>query len=188
MGLKIPVRRKSYEAYKPSQYLAITVDIVPTDPPPKERETGKLLDYWTFIFRFAEGEYMGKTISSNVPAKITPKSKLNGWLNAYGINAVEEYVDKDFDSDAVKGKHINIIVENKVSGDDTFSNVTGLAPLLDSQKKTLAEKKVAPVAAPVAAAPKPAAEAVVQKDVVPEPKKEEPKPEPKKISADQIPF
>jgi len=115
---------------------------------------------FTIIESREHPEVVGSTITGMTSTKVSPKSKMFAWLQAFGVIMGES---EEFEMDTLLGQRVKLKVENTtkksvVDGRDheiTYSNVKALAAYNASLQQ--------PAAAPPTAAPVPAAAtAIVQ--------------------------
>lgn len=136
-----------------------------------------------FVLLDESGEETNIKVKGRCPQNFSPKSKLDAWLGAFGIPTIA--VGEEFDTDMVLNRYVNVQTGNtqgkkKIEGTDkypTFSNVIGLFPLMEPQKKLIATKAapkgapkpvtVVPASAPAAVASAPATMAQPPAAVVP---------------------
>ena len=121
---------------------------------------------WTFTI-VEPTEYANTTVTAMSSQKVSPKSKLYSWLQAFGINLG---TDDDFELNNLLGKMIKVRIKNNtkssiVDGQErvtTYSNVDALSQYIPAQAPTQAPTQ-APAQAPAQAAP--VANTVPQQDL-----------------------
>lgn len=95
---------------------------------------------WTFTIQ-APQDYVGVQVTAMSSTKVSPKSKMFGWLQAFGVILNP---DEEFDIETLLGKVCRIRVKNRekktsVDGKErvtVFSNVDAIAAYVPSAQKT----------------------------------------------------
>lgn len=93
---------------------------------------------WTFTIQDTRSEVHGATVTAMCSTKVSPKSKLFSWLQAFGVMLE---VDQQFDIESLLGQLCRVRVKNNtqtkiVNGTEktiTYSNVDGLASYIPQQ-------------------------------------------------------
>jgi len=130
---------------------------------------------WTFtiIEAPAHPEAVNTTVTAMSSMKVSPKSKLFSWLQAFGIILGD---NDNFEMDDLLGKMVKVRIKNNtkvavVDGQErstTYSNVDALAAYIPQAQQDVPTPTAQPASAPAAApapAPAPVANTVPQQDL-----------------------
>lgn len=150
-SLVVPVTESDFVEVQPGMHRALIESIEPQPPSAEHPEYGPSFKWF---FRLLDEPYVDLQLTSLCSVKVSPKSKLFGWLTNLGYQGLEPNVQVDLAQ--LLNTQCNVLVKHKTSQKivngkvetQTFSNVAEIFAL---------QTTVAPAAAPVAATPPPMA-------------------------------
>ena len=125
---------------------------------------------WSFVIKESPNDpsAVGTTVTGMSSMKVSPKSKMFSWLQAFGVilGGNDEFELDDLIGRMVKVQITNNVKPSMVDGQErttTYSNVTALAAYIPDQTQAVPPPvATAPAAAPATAAPAVAAPAAAQ--------------------------